>query len=53
MNLGKYTEDSDVGFIFEVDLEYPNKLHDDHNTLTSIRRRGRKQRMLLRKASSS
>ena len=31
MNLGKYTEDSDVGFIFEVDLEHPNELHDDHN----------------------
>ena len=31
MNLGKYTEDSDVGFIFEVDLEYPRELHDDHS----------------------
>ena len=31
VDLGKYKEDSKRGFISEVDLEYPKKLHDLHN----------------------
>ena len=30
-NLALYKEDSKKGFILEVDLEYPNELHDLHN----------------------
>ena len=30
-NLAKYEEDSQKGFIAEVDLEYPSELHDLHN----------------------
>ena len=30
-NLGKYTEDYKNGLILEVDLEYPQELHDLHN----------------------
>ena len=30
-NLGKYTENSDKGLILEVDLEYPQDLHNLHN----------------------
>ena len=30
-NLGKYTENSTKGLILEVDLEYPQELHDLHN----------------------
>ena len=30
-NLGKYTENSDKGLILEVDLEYPQELHNLHN----------------------
>ena len=30
-NLGKYTENSEKGLILEVDLEYPQELHDLHN----------------------
>ena len=30
-NLGKYTENSKKGLILEVDLEYPQELHDLHN----------------------
>ena len=31
INLYKYKEDSNKGFILEVDLEYPEELHDLHN----------------------
>ena len=31
INLATYKEDSEKGFIAEVDLEYPEKLHDLHN----------------------
>ena len=31
INLGKYTENSKKGLILEVDLEYPQELHDLHN----------------------
>ena len=31
INLGKYTENSEKGLILEVDLEYPQELHDLHN----------------------
>ena len=31
INLGKYTENSKKGMILEVDLEYPQELHDLHN----------------------
>lgn len=31
IDIGKYTEDSKKEMIFEVDLEYPKKLHFIHN----------------------
>ena len=31
INLDKYTENSEKGLILEVDLEYPQELHDLHN----------------------
>ncbi|KAL9979362.1 hypothetical protein ACROYT_G017015 [Oculina patagonica] len=31
-NLAKYKEDSNKGLILEVDLEYPNELHNLHNS---------------------
>ena len=31
INLAKYKEDSEKGLILEVDLEYPEELHDLHN----------------------
>ena len=31
LHLSKYTEDSKRGLILEVDVEYPEEFHDDHN----------------------
>ena len=31
INLAKYTEDSKKGLMLDVDLEYPQALHDQHN----------------------
>ena len=31
LDLAKYKDDSNQGLILEVDLEYPNELHDRHN----------------------
>ena len=31
IDLAKYTEDSNKGLILEVDLEYPEEIHDNHN----------------------
>ena len=31
ISLAKYTEDSKKGLILDVDLEYPQALHDQHN----------------------
>ena len=31
LDLAKFTENSSKGLLLEVDLEYPKKLHDDHN----------------------
>ena len=31
LNLNKYTKDHKKGLILEVDLEYPEELHDLHN----------------------
>ena len=31
IDLANYKEDSKMGLILEVDLEYPQKLHDLHN----------------------
>ena len=31
LNLDSISENSSIGYFLEVDLEYPNKLHDFHN----------------------
>ena len=34
-----YDEDSDKGYIFEVDVKYPRRLHDLHSDLTFLPKR--------------
>ena len=34
-----YDEDSDKGYIFEVDVKYPNNLHDLHSDLLFLSER--------------
>ena len=32
-NILEFNEDSEIGYIFEVDIEYPKNLHDLHSDL--------------------
>ena len=42
--INKYDQNSDKGYIFEVDVEYPKKLHKLHNDLLFL-----SERMKIRK----
>lgn len=33
IEISKVSDNADIGYVFEVDLEYPENLHDDHNDL--------------------
>ena len=41
-----YDEETDIGYIFEVDIEYPKDLHDLHSNLQSL-----PERMKINKCS--
>ena len=35
-NMSKFNENSDIGYIIEVDVEYPKRLYNFHNDLTFL-----------------
>ena len=37
--LKSYNEESDEGYFLELDVQYPEKLHEPHNDLTSLSER--------------
>ena len=46
-NTSKFNENSDIGYIIEVDVEYPKRLYNFHNDLTFLL-----ERMQLKNATS-